>query len=161
MINAALPSVEEWPQKARIKDTLDGWEGENPEVPVRRAFMPWWQHNRHLTLAVAEDGRFLGSIFFQRPNRTSRVAPVYLSDPEDCAEVLITFLTYVRRALERVRLETTLPGSLEQVVVAADVPASFLEGAQRLVTNALPRLSQRAASRVEAASEFISSISGS
>ena len=105
MINASLPSEKDWKRKPLIDKTLDRDFDrlyETRRIQVSRAYMPWWQHNRHLTLAYnSNNGEFLGAVFFQRPNKASRISPVYTERREDCREVFLTFLTYVRRTLER------------------------------------------------------------
>lgn len=68
--------------------------------------LSWWKHNRHLTLAFnKEQRRFLGGVFFRRLRKASQISPVYVSSNADCAELLLTFLSYCRRIAEEIEEE--------------------------------------------------------
>jgi hypothetical protein len=63
--------------------------------------LAWWKHNRHLTLAYnADEAAYLGGIFFRRNLKATQIAPVYVQQQGDCAELLLTFMSYAKRVCE-------------------------------------------------------------
>lgn len=105
-------------------DTADQWHlrrfaVEEPlEAGGDQSFVcrvPWRQHNRHVFLAVDEDGLFLGGTYTRFFLRASQVAPVAL-EGSDCAELLCIFLGH----LDRVRLDDSEsdPGEVRRQVLA-------------------------------------------
>jgi len=141
MINASLPSEKDWKRKPLIDTSLDEAFAKLRKergIDVCRAWMPWWQHNRHLSLAYDErSNTFLGAIFFQRPNKASRISPVFTSDSGDCIEVLVTFLTYVRRTLERQVFERT--PCVEQETSTAKLEKGFVDRTLSVVDRIVAR----------------------
>jgi hypothetical protein len=105
LIEARQPP-DDWPLRKKIGDALSAhWKGLK-DVRVTTTDLSWWQHNRHLTLALTrnEASEFvcLGGIYFRRRHKASRIQPLYLDgkDPDDVAELLLTVLAYARRSLE-------------------------------------------------------------
>jgi hypothetical protein len=79
------------------------WRSRRPVIlpdNVTKIGIPWWVHNRHLTLAMRADGTLSGGIYFRRRQRTSRISPVAISAQEDLRELLEMFLAYAARFLE-------------------------------------------------------------
>jgi len=74
-------------------------------ISVHSASVPWWDHNRHLTVAcrIGEGGvvNFLGGIYFRRRLQASQISPVFVTEPHDCICLSRIFLSYVKRAAER------------------------------------------------------------
>jgi NAD-dependent SIR2 family protein deacetylase len=63
--------------------------------------IPWWAHNRHLTLSMENAKNPLRAIYFRRRERIPRVSPVALRrSRQDQVEVLKMFLAYVARFYE-------------------------------------------------------------
>lgn len=62
--------------------------------------IPWWVHNRHLTLAISRDGRVFRGIYFRRRQRTPRISPIALVEKADLQQLLKIFLAYSTRFLE-------------------------------------------------------------
>jgi hypothetical protein len=65
--------------------------------------MPWWRHNRHMTLALRRDGEAyqLGrGIYFRRRLKSHRIAPVLVEKAGDCFDLLLLFLSYTVRAAD-------------------------------------------------------------
>lgn len=98
-VDPALATWAAWPQ---IKLGNESLFQDGPRVWQKT--LPWWRHNRHLTLAVTlpEAGPldFQQGIYFRRRLKTSRIAPVFLQDAADCQELFLVFLAYSLRALE-------------------------------------------------------------
>ena len=90
------------------------WEDVNLDpLQVASIGMPWFLHNRHLTLAVDKKGRPVGGIYFRRRERTPRISPVLLPGPTsrasreerkariaDLGELAKIFFAYSARYLE-------------------------------------------------------------
>jgi len=98
-IRAANYGTEEWSLRKEIVNKLmekeEKLSGFNEIIHVE---LPWWEHNRHLTLAYdKENSQFLGGIYFRRRLKTSRICPIYVNDYRDCIELFFTFLSYLRR----------------------------------------------------------------
>jgi hypothetical protein len=49
-------------------------------------WVPWWFHNRHLTL-LSVDGRPISAVYFVRRLRSLVITPVYLTNPRDVKAV--------------------------------------------------------------------------
>lgn len=90
LIEASGMAVERW------------WQPTPAGLPQRvlTIGLPWWVHNRHLTLAIGEGGKLLGGIYFRRRERTPRISPVELWREPDLMELLKIFLSYVARFYE-------------------------------------------------------------
>lgn len=94
--------LEKWALRKEIKVALERGRGElqgRTRIKVFETGLPWWKHNRHLTLAYSEvaDRGLLGGIYFSRRTKASRVSPVYVSHRSDCCELLSIFLAYLLR----------------------------------------------------------------
>jgi|GEM_PF-5229375 len=61
--------------------------------------IPWWVHNRHMTLAICTERDEEEGIYFRRRERTPRISPVALRG-EDVPELLKIFLSYSARYYE-------------------------------------------------------------
>jgi hypothetical protein len=89
-----------WGAWESIKARNESQFAKGPQL--REIALPWWRHNRHLTLALSADGKravkFLQGIYFRRRLKASRIAPVWL-DEADCGELFLIFLAYAIRAL--------------------------------------------------------------
>ena len=111
MIEAEQPGQEEWPLRTRISvDLSETWKAYADQgVNVSSIPLSWWQHNRHLTLAFQRKarGRLVchGGIYFRRRHKASRIQPMFVNptNSEDVAELMLTFLSYLRRGLEELR----------------------------------------------------------
>lgn len=83
---------------------LPGWSTRKPPPTLGSEVLtlgvPWWVHNRHLTLAMRRDGQLQAGIYFRRRERTPRIAPVALDHPHDLGELLKIFLSYTARFFE-------------------------------------------------------------
>lgn len=89
-----------------IEENRNALERPKPGEPHKRirssiAGMPWFDHNRHLTLAIDLNGNkieevFNGGIFFERRMKGSRISPVFVSR-EDCTALFSIFCNYTRR----------------------------------------------------------------
>jgi hypothetical protein len=106
LIDARQPLADEWRLRSKIAGDLSVTWARYAAAGVTVVTLPlsWWQHNRHLTLAISEDGGSIvthGGIYFRRRHKASRIQPLFVagSDTEDLAELLITFLAYALRAL--------------------------------------------------------------
>lgn len=108
LITSSQDALEQW--YIRPKITLPN--------NVHTAQIPWWRHNRHLSIAFGKNGKLKGGIFFRRPLKASRVSPIFLDDDDDGYQLLLTFLAYTSRALKEVGDEKniTFTGELIQVV---------------------------------------------
>jgi len=111
LIETSMRSLEQWKAGIKLREKIEvEW---NAIRPALRAQLAWWKHNRHLTLAYKkkgnnEKGEFLGGIYFRRSMKTSQISPVYVEKQEDCAELLLTFLSYCRRVKEDIEEEMNL-----------------------------------------------------
>lgn len=111
VVTADHPKEDEWPLRSYIDDNLaNTWIRYEADENVHVVLVPlsWWQHNRHMTLAfsVTDDQAVSnGGIYFRRRHKASRIQPLRVDsrDSEDVAELVLTFLAYVRRALEERR----------------------------------------------------------
>ena len=111
LIKARQP--EQWSLRELIDvDLQQKWhEYKEAGVSVLSTELSWWQHNRHLTLAFKETDEglfeFKGGVYFRRRHKASRIQPLFLDkeDPEDAAELVLTFLAYVRRAMAEGRTD--------------------------------------------------------
>lgn len=77
--------------------------------------MPWWRHNQHMTLWVDESASLFRGIYFRRQNRSNVICPVSV-EGEDCLELLLLFMTYLRRIGEQWKTETLAFNSLRDTV---------------------------------------------
>jgi hypothetical protein len=68
-------------------------------VPAATIGLPWWLHNRHLTVALGRDHELLGGIYFRRRERTPRISPIDVRS-ESLRELIRMFLAYVARFYE-------------------------------------------------------------
>jgi len=130
LIEADQPPSREWPLRSRISFDLSSfWDDyRQHDVRVVCSALSWWQHNRHMTLAFAERGGVaacLGGIYFRRRHKASRIQPMWVApgDAEDVAELVLTFLSYLRRSLDELR-RLVSPGS----VAPSDGPPATSSG---------------------------------
>lgn len=88
----------------------------NRGIKTLSVAIPWWRHNRHMTLAVRREGDALQlgkGIYFRRRLKDHRIAPVLVGETgdgraaadaaaaaEDCFELLLLFLGYAVRAVD-------------------------------------------------------------
>jgi hypothetical protein len=107
LIEADQPPAHEWPLRSKISlDLTATWKSyADRDVRVLSSPLSWWQHNRHMTLAFSEKGRRLichGGIYFRRRHKASRIQPMLIerNDREDVAELVMTFLSYLRRSFD-------------------------------------------------------------
>jgi hypothetical protein len=87
--------------------------GEN--VKVELLWIPWWRHNRHMTI-LCKDGTPQSAIYFARRLRASSVTPVYLTDQAD--------LTRLANAFERLQEEARW--SAERALRTLTRPSTFV-----------------------------------
>ena len=59
----------------------------------RLRWLPWWLHNRHVTVLI-KDKQPAQAIFFERRLRTSHIAPVWLKDTADAQIAMNAFVAY-------------------------------------------------------------------
>lgn len=113
--DALAPAADRWILLIRVGD--DGLRGWGAWESIKRrnetlfaeagprllqVALPWWRHNRHLTLALLLHGKRVKlhqGIYFRRRLKASRIAPVSLEHEGDCAELFLVFLVYAVRAL--------------------------------------------------------------
>jgi hypothetical protein len=57
--------------------------------------LPWWRHNRHMSLVISREGKMLGGLFSTARLRESYSSPVYLEQPDDCIQLLRLFASYL------------------------------------------------------------------
>lgn len=112
-IETSIRGLEDWRLRREIsaylrrkrKQLLQSVHG-----TTRHAELAWWKHNRHLTLAYNYDlNEYLGGIYFRRSLKASQISPVYVDDHGDCAELLVTFLSYAKRVIEDIGEEKAAP----------------------------------------------------
>ena len=65
------------------------------------AGLNWFEHNRHMSLAINIEGTnideiFKGGIYFERRMKATRISPVYV-EQADCLELFSTFCSYTYR----------------------------------------------------------------
>jgi hypothetical protein len=100
LIRVSDVGLDDWGAWPKIKtDNADEFRARG--LLVHEMELPWWRHNRHLTLAATlTDGavQFHQGIYFRRRLKTSRIRPVSLRPP-DCVELFLVFLAYAVRAL--------------------------------------------------------------
>lgn len=137
LLEASTEQLGEWHLRTQIGTDLKeswAWLRKNQGLAITHGYLSWWQHNRHLTLAVdlKSDGCFAGGIYFRRELKASRIAPVYVADASDCAELLITFMSYVRRACrENADVNQSLKSAASELCRKVKLPPEFrdrLEG---------------------------------
>jgi hypothetical protein len=143
LISATLPLEDDWVRKAKIitPKLEEGFRKlGDAGISVHNAKLPWWQHNRHLTLTYdAATNRLGGGIFIRRPQLAVNVSPVYLYTPEDCAELMITFLSYLQRVLQWNVLQNALPFMVREA--GENDTSGFVRHvlpAARLASNSIP-----------------------
>ncbi len=58
----------------------------------RVRWLPWWLHNRHMTVLL-RDGKAVRAIFFERRLRTSHISPLWLegTDADIAMEVFVAY----------------------------------------------------------------------
>jgi len=64
------------------------------ETTVEIRELPWWEHNRHMTIPVNANRTPLASIYFSRRLRTTDITPVLLDNLNDSLIVLELFSAY-------------------------------------------------------------------
>lgn len=129
LLLAGEDGFEDWKAWQSIREDLMPIEGV-PGVTVASLALPWWRHNRHLTLALeVSRGRIVlhGGIYFRRRLKDSRIAPVLVTDEHDQMELLLVFAAYCVRALEK-REESDRPPSTGEETFTCGV-LHFLEKA--------------------------------
>jgi hypothetical protein len=137
LLQASQKATEEWQLRRLINKDLESlWvDLANNNCPVVRGQLLWWQHNRHMTLAFdVNTGFCVGGVYFRRRLKVSRIHPIYIggTDREDSAELLLTFLSYVRRAIaENPTTNSELRRATQELVSKAQVPESYQERLQR------------------------------
>jgi hypothetical protein len=80
-------------------------------IMTRSVAIPWWRHNRHMTLTLHSKGehyRLGKGIYFRRRLKNHRIAPVLVDDHQstgisDRFELLLLFLSYASRAADSYR----------------------------------------------------------
>jgi hypothetical protein len=60
--------------------------------------IPWWEHNRHMTILVNSNRAPLASIYFSRRLRSANITPVLLDNIDDSLVVLESFNAYWLKA---------------------------------------------------------------
>jgi len=121
LIRVSDDGLKEWGAWESIKKRNEE-EFSARDLTVHEMELPWWRHNRHLTLAASIGGgvgRFHQGIYFRRRLKTSRISPVSLR-VGDCFELFLVFLAYT------VRSSPTSPSFLPELV-------SFLPKVKHLV----------------------------
>jgi len=101
-IKASNAGTDEWLLRKGIVKELGDKEKELSRYnEIINVELPWWEHNRHLTLAYDMGAsKFLGGIYFRRRLKTSRISPIRVDEQTDCVELFFTFLSYLRRVSE-------------------------------------------------------------
>lgn len=61
--------------------------------------LPWWEHNRHMTILVDQNRIPFASIYFSRRLRSSNIIPVLLNNVDDSRVVLESFNAYWLKAI--------------------------------------------------------------
>ena len=56
--------------------------------------LPWWEHNRHVTILANKNRTPLGSIYFSRRLRNANITPLFLDNVDDTLAVLESFNAY-------------------------------------------------------------------
>jgi hypothetical protein len=99
LIRVSDLGLKEWGAWESIKKRNEK-EFRDRQLSVHEMELPWWRHNRHLTLAasIGDVGRFHQGIYFRRRLKTSRISPVSLGKA-DCLELFLVFLAYAVRSL--------------------------------------------------------------
>jgi hypothetical protein len=69
----------------RLEDTFSG------AIKIRQ--IPWWRHNRHMTLFVNDEKLPFDAVFFTRRLRATGISPIRVKD-EDAEVLLQTFVAY-------------------------------------------------------------------
>lgn len=98
LIEASSFSLQAW----TARRTVDLSQTNTPTIGI-----PWWVHNRHLTLAIGGDGSLLSGLYFRRRERTPRVSPIWLDDRLDLRELVKMFFSYAARFYEEWGSTTT------------------------------------------------------
>lgn len=113
----------DWPLLSYIeRDLSKVWdEYREAGIEVLVVSLPWWQHNRHMTLAFrrqSHEAMCIGGVYFRRRHKKSRIQPLALSpvDSEDVGEIMLTFMAYLRRAFEE-RRRRGLPIGRDEVAM--------------------------------------------
>jgi hypothetical protein len=122
LIRVSDLGLKEWGAWKSIKKRNEK-EFRDRKLSVHEMELPWWRHNRHLTLAASIEGgvgHFHQGIYFRRRLKTSRIRPVSLKEG-DCFELFLVFLAYAVRSLP-----PTSPAFLPELV-------SFLPRVKHLV----------------------------
>ncbi|MBL8764940.1 MAG: SIR2 family protein [Phycisphaerae bacterium] len=102
LIGASERGLDDWVMyKQAVSTTLAKTRAAmgKANVEVLLSEIPWWQHNRHMTLAWNDKNRaFVGAIYFRRRLKIAQVSPAYLTDQHDLLECFRIFLSYTIRA---------------------------------------------------------------
>jgi len=92
---------------------LEGWtarkEVQFEPSRVLRIGLPWWMHNRHLTLTIGASGEPLAGVYFRRRERTPRISPIGIEDTRDLDELVVMFCSYMARYYEEFAKRTPYP----------------------------------------------------
>ncbi len=107
LITAGDDGLSDWAAWSGIRSGIDAARARLSGVEVLELSIPWWRHNRHLTLGVRIGGRrtrsplLEGSLYFRRRLKDSRISPVSVDDSSDLCELLLIFLSYTLRAIRQ------------------------------------------------------------
>lgn len=112
---------------------------EEKQIHTFSTEIPWWRHNRHMTLALHrhEERYLLGNgIYFRRRLKNHRIAPVLVGGTDaagkaDCFELVLLFYSYVKRALDWHR--TNIANSEEGYVSAGRSLENFVRNLEIVV----------------------------
>lgn len=101
LLRTSTEALNDWHLRDRILHRIDSDLKSISNLDTNQSELSWWEHNRHLTLAINfndEDFEFIGGIYFRRRLKSSKISPIYVQEERDCLELLFTFLSYVRRS---------------------------------------------------------------
>ena len=60
--------------------------------------LPWWEHNRHMTILADKNGTPFTSIYFPRRLRSANIIPILLENVDDTLAVMESFHAYWLKA---------------------------------------------------------------
>lgn len=101
LLRTSMEATDEWLLKNKILAGIRNDLDEIKHMGIKQGELSWWEHNRHLTLAIGDqkaNSVFLKGVYFRRRLKSSRISPVSVSNQQDCLELFFTFLSYVRRS---------------------------------------------------------------
>ncbi|MBX2990228.1 MAG: SIR2 family protein [Bacteroidetes bacterium] len=116
MINAGGDDFDDFDLWKEINAELKGMEA-SLKLEVLRTRVPWWRHNRHVTLTINR-GQPTAGLYFQRRLKASRISPVVLTHENDCIELLLIFMSYLLRSFS-IHYERTEDDLVESLLIAA------------------------------------------